>query len=991
MAQEMTEAELKFLSELTSESIADDARNAETRVAVLESVLESVDPLRMILREALTFTVDTKHGRMSTQHNSLAGRGSSMSKAKASQMDDEYDSVHDRLTNAIPEKTLKRVQWAMNELVELSHRLSEAGYSDKEVRDVFWKPLSREGICPDNFVPDRFNETVQVFRGASDSYQERLEEDGQGLDDMLLGNVGTAIDVMGSVAGAVGAAAGAPAELMTGLGMVTNVAKLNLSILQAADSGSVDTVTQAIGSTLAECFGASPLPPMAIGAFTTFVIRAVKTGGAFAGLVKESDTAQCAEKNARLAVKELAASMERGFAAIDPQGKHGVIAQAGGAVLKRLPTFVKTKDLAAAARNKDAKACGQILSGGLEVWFQFALKQSGGDANLEAALRNYATRPEAFSDAVKAAESQAKLECGEEIQKLLSGDDFQDELNAALDTAEIDPAVRERILAADKEQNSIEKKLRELEAMQATFQMVEALFDAGMGLGTTHFSPLYLATGGKSLLKNMTMAAKRANDLREWYDEALKADRAASVYSAAFMNRVENILNQISQRTVNMVFDVLEMASGAAGVAAMAGASSGLIAGNVLGSAATVGRSGVQAGMAIKDNIEAMRQWKKYRECLAMGPMSDRKLMRDVIRGNPTLSKYAMAYGAVVEKDPIAMRGMKLCGLTQDNLESDGSVKLVVKFLEAQFDEDPKLLLQVPTKGFVVKGLTLGSVLATFDNAHAEHEFVTRDTGALETCLTAFEESQLAYDRGNTMLRDARDERSSDIKRLQRYAGAKGRFEAARSAYEKASAPYETAKSKYEKLKSAAPDLEKVKPEESTVRNFVDAQIAVSGASERCLKAAKEFRATFELYGALRHECQEAIQRQMTLMKNFRKVRDDFLSCTRALIDAFDSYRPVKVLKNKEEVTDEDVREYLRNLSLQAAQVKRDVEIEHGGLERQIKYYESELEGLSSDNRTRLEQQRNRLDTLVHRDMPSLLTDVASEINEWSALLPQED
>lgn len=987
MAAEMTAEELKFLTELTSEKIADDARNAETRAAVLESVLESVDPLRIVLKEALTFSVDTQQGRLATQRNSQSGGSSLKNKVKASRLDDEYDTVHDRLTKAIPDKLLKRAQWAMNELISLSHSLCEAGYSDKEVRDLFWKPLSREGICPDNFVPDRFNETVQVFRGSSDAYQARLEADGQAVDEMLLGNIGTAIDVGGSVAGALGVAAGAPTEMLTAVSMATSFAKLNLSILQATDSGSIDSVTEAIGSTLSECLGATPLPPMAVGAFTTFVVKTVKTGDAFAELLKETDTAKKAEKNARQAVKELAGALEQGFAKVDPLGKRGLMAIAGAWLARKLSAFVKTKELAAAAQKKDVNACGQIIGGGLEVWFQFALQQSGGDADLTAALRNYAHNPEAFSDAVREAQKQAEQECGEEITKLLSGDTFQDDLDAALDTADVDPAVRQRILAVDKQQNSIEKKLRELEALQATVKMAESMFDAGMGLGTSHFSPLYLATGGKSLLKNMAMAAKRTNDLRQWYDAALKADRAASVYSAAFMNRVQNILSQISQRTVNMMFDVLEMASGAAGIAGMVGANGAVIAGNALGSAATIGRSGAQAVIAIKDNVEAMRQWKKYCDCLAMGPLSDRKLMRSVIRGNPTLSKYAMAYGAVVEKDPIALRGMKLCGLSEENIETDGSVSLVVKFLEAQLDEDPKLLLQTPTKEFVVKGLSLGSVMATFDKAHEQHRFQTRDTGALETCLTDFERAQLAYERDNARLRDARDGRAPDIKLLQRYATAKGRFEAARSALEKTTAPYEAAWAEYEQVKSRTPDPKKTAPEEAVVREYLDAQIAAAGAGDRRRKAAEEFLATVDLYGAVSRECRDAIRRQLNLMRDFRVVRDNFLSCASALVDMLDAYKPVKLGEKKEELTDEDVREYLRGLSLQAAQLKRDVDIEHRGLDRQIAYYDSELRAVSGDVSTQVPPLRGLLGKLVDDELPQL----ARAITQWSALLPLDD
>lgn len=47
---------------------------------------------------------------------------------------------------------------------------------DKEVRDEVWQPLVRQGLIPENFVPDRHSEVSRTFEAASKLYEERLKE-----------------------------------------------------------------------------------------------------------------------------------------------------------------------------------------------------------------------------------------------------------------------------------------------------------------------------------------------------------------------------------------------------------------------------------------------------------------------------------------------------------------------------------------------------------------------------------------------------------------------------------------------------------------------------------------------------------------------------------------------------------------------------------------------------------------------------------------------
>jgi hypothetical protein len=66
----------------------------------------------------------------------------------------------------------------------------------------------------------------------------------------------------------------------------------------------------------------------------------------------------------------------------------------------------------------------------------------------------------------------------------------------------------------------------------------------------------------------------------------------------------------------------------------------------------------------------------------------DRQVKRLAMQTNPTLSKYALAYGAYVASDPIALDAVRKCGLTPETLSNKSTnVDKVVKYLELTFAE----------------------------------------------------------------------------------------------------------------------------------------------------------------------------------------------------------------------------------------------------------------------------------------------------------------
>lgn len=72
------------------------------------------------------------------------------------------------------------------------------GTVDQTVRDEVWMPMVREGVMPENLVPDRQSEVARTFEGASASYNDRLDDYTKSLgdNDELLKSLGIAKKVV---------------------------------------------------------------------------------------------------------------------------------------------------------------------------------------------------------------------------------------------------------------------------------------------------------------------------------------------------------------------------------------------------------------------------------------------------------------------------------------------------------------------------------------------------------------------------------------------------------------------------------------------------------------------------------------------------------------------------------------------------------------------------------------------------------------------------
>ena len=366
-------------------------------------------------------------------------------------------------------------------------------------------------------------------------------------------------------------------------------------------------------------------------------------------------------------------------------------------------------------------------------------------------------------------------------------DDFKSQLALGFSAGSNDPEA----LKLAQESNSIDKLINQVQADRAMLQMAENIFDSGIKTAAEFFEPLKMVSSGKDFVKNLILAVRRALELKEWIDLRTDAINAASVQGFAFANRVKNLQIQVSDKTLEAVLELAQLIGAAASCSG-------------IGSAAGVALSkGAAATQAIKDLVmdafkeaDLRRQWKLYLNCLA-NPY-DRAQMRDCIAGNPTLSKYAMAFAAVDEDDAIAKEGMKACGINEATLKnpSTNSDK-VVSFLETKFDEDPQLIKRVKKCPWqkAPTDLTLASWLKNKKAATEKKndKLEKGGTAGIETALAAIAD---ASDNFDDLVKDLGYAATRFEQRTAKFQAAYAPYTSGLGTYNAGVQLYETAKTK---------------------------------------------------------------------------------------------------------------------------------------------------------------------------------------------------
>lgn len=672
----------------------------------------------------------------------------------------EIDTWHDLPgTEGLPAEQVANILDVFSKILKTAEDLEAnpayqmRGEGDEMVPDFVkigndvWQPLVREGIIPENVVPDKYSEVARTFKGAAEAYDARLLDYSENLSNGAaimakakpFFNVTEGLLKAGSAGLSVAANATAAQEGVDGI-QQSAAARDLMKPKTIVDTTLLCVVTcRMVGEKLVE----DDLYSVAD------VLNACLKGVLVQAGFKEEANVICnlitvASRTPKLADKLAHGDIAGALEAIGDGVAAGISANnsdnatigsainAGFKGLAAIAVGVQEKD-PQAALNKAlaaAKKAGEIAGGEVLKAKRTAeidaVKADGSLSDEEKQAQEdflkgyYSTTPKGTAE-LQAAGQQALalglkpkiIEATEEELAQMAEDkaaydkaqqeamltflsepdpDFERMLvNGFSDIPDGDDDSPEAELARmDEQANSIENLIAMVKKDQMTFDLAKNICEGGTGLVASFLPAAGIVAVGTKLMFAMLEAAKHAEQLTIWAENLEDARSAKTVQADAILNRYS--LQSVQTIRANIVFalravDLIgQVVKTAGGPAAPAGAAI---------SAAAQGAEGLMdVALTVKTEVEMANAWSTYKKAIATP--QDRKLARRAMQKNPTLAKYAMAYGALKEKHPVAVKAMSRCGLNAKTLADERTnMDKVVTYLETIYRDDPVLLRPV--------------------------------------------------------------------------------------------------------------------------------------------------------------------------------------------------------------------------------------------------------------------------------------------------------
>ncbi|MDZ4093467.1 MAG: hypothetical protein U1D35_00985, partial [Paracoccaceae bacterium] len=224
----------------------------------------------------------------------------------------------------------------------------------------------------------------------------------------------------------------------------------------------------------------------------------------------------------------------------------------------------------------------------------------------------------------------------------------------------------------------------------ATFALCKSIATIGVGLVTKLFPGASLVGACLTLAFTIQDAIAKTEELIIWTANFKDAQAASSAQVDAFLNRKGLQTEQTARAAIQVALDAAKV------VAEVLKLTPAAPAGPVVQASAVAAEATIELTAILYTEVQMARAWKIYEK--ARDDPQDRYLARKATQANPTLAKYAMAWGAT-KGDPIAVEGMRRCGLNEHTLAMpETNVAKVVEYLEAKYADDPVLLRAVPVK-----------------------------------------------------------------------------------------------------------------------------------------------------------------------------------------------------------------------------------------------------------------------------------------------------
>lgn len=598
-------------------------------------------------------------------------------------------------------------------------------FEKDDIANEFYTPLVREGLMAETFVPNDFSRTQKMIEGTFEEYKGRLEE--EGFSKMAV--VGEYLKLGVSIGTSAASFAGAIATFKEAAEL--DPKNVEWSKFGVFVKGSEDTDW------------IKKLGEKGAGDFKEFTdvlskgMDAFKDVGVEGGIViveklkekyKDSNKALEPLDKRRLMAGRIADSLVSGVSGVVSQSMSkwdmGLAASSvyrSGANVKKITKLLQSEEPAELTKVEGDEIV-KFLKGGFAKVFSACpdtIKDEAGKAvaliestfesacnaaNIASLINSddYAGAMKVATDAAVTAMAtatsnedlcQAIASCkGEMIREL--GDEMTKEFNAHLteiqEQQESDKKRIKELKTAEDKAPLIAKKIAEIEKARSALKWAKTFASMSVAVASKFFAPLAIAGSAISLAENLTEAVIRVRDAVNFIESEGDMLRDASPYSAPIANFVKNAELQALHFEIRAACDLINMIGAiieTAGYASGPGAAIGVVVGKTMQATASATSALEGVMYEIGKKIDARLGWNKYKEAL-LKP-ENRKLALLAMKANPTLAKYSVAWGAIVEKDPLVADFITKTGLTVESLEDPkASVGLVVQYLEARMPED---------------------------------------------------------------------------------------------------------------------------------------------------------------------------------------------------------------------------------------------------------------------------------------------------------------
>jgi hypothetical protein len=245
----------------------------------------------------------------------------------------------------------------------------------------------------------------------------------------------------------------------------------------------------------------------------------------------------------------------------------------------------------------------------------------------------------------------------------------------------------------DADFKSIAKLIEQLERDRRIWDGLTALFGTGIGAASgmavamtvaAEVAPALKAAG--QLVKyciNLKAAADRCAAWLNWREGRKDAESAVSPYATSIDNFTKNQGQQFTHYSIQAASNAIQALLACGEMSPMA-------------PAFKAAGGGVAAAAAAEDLIyqfykrQALRNaWKMTRQALDPKNHGNRKMALLVRQMNPTLAKYTLAYGALVEESPVAITACNRIGIDRETLaRSSANVDQLKTYFEKLYPDD---------------------------------------------------------------------------------------------------------------------------------------------------------------------------------------------------------------------------------------------------------------------------------------------------------------